>query len=49
MGMVLKFWLVGIAVDGEYQVSQFREGERIESLIFPELDLTADQIFQAGE
>ena len=36
-------------VDGEYQVSQFREGERIESLIFPELDLTADQIFQAGE
>lgn len=35
-------------VDGEYQVKQFREGERIESPTFPELSLTAEQIFRAG-
>ncbi|MBE9227477.1 Uma2 family endonuclease [Phormidium sp. LEGE 05292] len=35
-------------VEGEYQVRQFRENERIESLIFPELNLTASQIFRAG-
>ncbi|MEC4986475.1 MAG: Uma2 family endonuclease [Oscillatoria sp. PMC 1068.18] len=35
-------------VDGEYQVSQFRENERVESLAFPELELTAAEIFQAG-
>jgi Uma2 family endonuclease len=35
-------------VDGEYQVKQFRGSERIESLAFPELKLTADQIFRAG-
>ncbi|WP_434687317.1 Uma2 family endonuclease [Pseudanabaena minima] len=34
-------------VDGEYQVSQFRDAERIVSQAFPELKLTADQIFQA--
>ncbi|MDJ0580609.1 Uma2 family endonuclease [Crocosphaera sp.] len=35
-------------VDGEYQVQQFREKELInKSLIFPELNLTAEQIFQA--
>jgi Uma2 family endonuclease len=37
-----------LLVDGEYQVRQFRNGERIESPTFPELNLTAEQIFQAG-
>lgn len=36
-------------VDGEYQVSQFRGDDRIISPTFPELSLTARQIFQAGE
>ena len=36
-------------VDGEYQVSHFRSNERIQSLIFPELSLTAGQIFEVGE
>jgi len=35
-------------VDGEYQVSQFRGSDRIESAAFPELQLTAEQIFGAG-
>jgi Uma2 family endonuclease len=39
-------------VEGEYQVRQFRagdiSGERIQSPTFPELNLTAEQIFQAG-
>ena len=35
-------------IDGEYEVSQFRGNDRIESPTFPELDLTAQQIFQAG-
>ncbi|MEH2075156.1 MAG: Uma2 family endonuclease [Nostoc sp.] len=35
-------------IDGEYQVSQFPGSDRIISLIFPELNLTAEQIFQAG-
>ncbi|MEG3840349.1 Uma2 family endonuclease [Microcoleus sp. herbarium14] len=35
-------------IDGEYEVSQFRGDETIESAAFPELDLTAQQIFQAG-
>ncbi|WP_293356244.1 MULTISPECIES: Uma2 family endonuclease [unclassified Microcoleus] len=35
-------------VDGEYQVKQFRGGDTVESLAFPELRLTAEQIFQAG-
>ncbi len=35
-------------VDGEYQVQQFRENDLInKSLIFPELNLTAEQIFHA--
>ncbi|MBW4558736.1 MAG: Uma2 family endonuclease [Trichormus sp. ATA11-4-KO1] len=34
-------------VEGEYQVSQFRDGDRIQSPTFPELNLTAEQIFQA--
>lgn len=36
-------------VDDEYQISQFRGGERIISSTFPELNLTASQIFMAGE
>ena len=36
-------------VDDEYQISQFRGEERIISSTFPELNLTASQIFQAGE
>ncbi len=35
-------------VDGEYQLKQFREDDRIESPTFPELSLTAEQIFRAG-
>lgn len=35
-------------VEGEYQVSQFRDDEMIISRTFPELSLTANQIFQAG-
>jgi Uma2 family endonuclease len=35
-------------VDGEYQVKQFRESDRIESPTFPELSLTAQQVFSAG-
>ena len=36
-------------VEGEYQLHQFRENQRIESLIFPDLNLTALEIFQAGK
>ncbi|WP_193196884.1 Uma2 family endonuclease [Nostoc sp. MG11] len=35
-------------VEGEYQVSQFRGDDYIKSPIFAELNLTAEQIFQAG-
>ena len=35
-------------VDGEYQISQFRGDDRVESLAFPELKLTAEQIFRVG-
>lgn len=35
-------------VDGEYQVTQFRESEKVKSLAFPELNLTAKQIFRGG-
>jgi Uma2 family endonuclease len=35
-------------VDGEYEVSQFRGDQTIESPTFPELKLTAQQVFQAG-
>lgn len=34
--------------EGEYRVSKFRGQDRIQSLTFPELNLTAEQIFQAG-
>ncbi len=36
-----------LLVDGEYQVNQFRENDCIQSLAFPELSLTAEQIFQS--
>ena len=36
-------------VDGEYQVSLFRGGDRIVSPTFPELNLTVQQIFSAGQ
>ncbi|MEH2374482.1 Uma2 family endonuclease [Nostoc sp.] len=35
-------------IDSEYQVTQFRGKNRIISPTFPELNLTAEQIFQAG-
>lgn len=35
-------------VDGEYQVNLFRGDDRIQSPTFPELNLTAKQIFDAG-
>jgi Uma2 family endonuclease len=35
-------------VDGEYQVLKFRENDRIVSPTFPDLNLTANQIFGAG-
>ncbi|MCC5616588.1 Uma2 family endonuclease [Nostoc sp. CHAB 5836] len=36
-------------IEGEFQVRQFRGSDRIQSLAFPELNLTAEQIFQAGQ
>ncbi|AFZ17956.1 Uma2 family endonuclease [Allocoleopsis franciscana] len=35
-------------VEGEYQVSQFRGNDCIESPAFPELNLTAKQVFRVG-
>ena len=35
-------------VDGEYQIFKFRDNDRIVSQTFPDLNLTANQIFQAG-
>jgi Uma2 family endonuclease len=34
--------------EGEYRVSKFRGDDTIKSSIFPELNLTAEQIFRAG-
>ncbi|RCJ19910.1 hypothetical protein A6S26_04040 [Nostoc sp. ATCC 43529] len=34
--------------EGEYRVSKFRGNDRIQSPTFPELNLTAEQIFRAG-
>ena len=36
-----------VLVDGEYQVSQFRDNESIQSVAFPDLNLTAEEIFQS--
>ncbi len=35
-------------IEGEYQINQFRGNERIVSPTFPELNLTAQQIFEVG-
>ena len=35
-------------IEGEYQITQFRGNDYIQSPTFPELTLTAQQIFQAG-
>jgi Uma2 family endonuclease len=35
-------------VDGEYQISRFRGDERIVSGVFPELNLTVNQVFDAA-
>ncbi|MEH2211590.1 Uma2 family endonuclease [Nostoc sp.] len=40
--------LVCCLEEGEYRVSKFRGDDRIQSPTFPELDLTAEQIFSAG-
>ncbi|MBN3949024.1 MAG: Uma2 family endonuclease [Nostoc sp.] len=40
-------WVYSL-VDGEYQVRQFRGSDHIVSFTFPELNLTAEQIFQGG-
>ncbi|MBD2411712.1 hypothetical protein FACHB389_24145 [Nostoc calcicola FACHB-389] len=40
--------LIGSLDEGEYQISKFRGTDRIQSRTFPELNLTAQQIFQAG-
>jgi Uma2 family endonuclease len=34
-------------IDGEYQIAQFRGSDCIKSITFPELALTAEQIFQS--
>ena len=36
-------------VDGEYQVNRFKANSPIKSVVFPNLDLTAERIFIAGE
>jgi Uma2 family endonuclease len=35
-------------VDGEYQISRFRGDDRIVSKVFPDFNLTVDQVFNAG-
>lgn len=35
-------------VEGEYQITQFRDNDRIQSPTFPEFQLTAQEIFDAG-
>jgi Uma2 family endonuclease len=35
-------------VNGKYQARQFRGEERIESVTFPQLNLSANQVFSAG-
>ncbi|MFN6540521.1 MAG: Uma2 family endonuclease [Nostoc sp. EkiNYC01] len=40
--------LIGSLDEGEYQIGKFRGTDRIQSRTFPELNLTAQQIFQAG-
>ena len=35
-------------INGEYQLQQFRGGDRILSMTFPELTVTAAEIFEAA-
>jgi Uma2 family endonuclease len=35
-------------VDGEYQINKFQGSDRLVSQAFPELNLTVNQIFEAG-
>ena len=35
-------------IDGEYRITKFQNDEQIVSQTFPDLRLTANQIFQAG-
>jgi Uma2 family endonuclease len=42
-------WEPFMVTGGEYQGQQFRSEQRIESIIFPQLNLTANQIFAAGQ
>ncbi|PSB51797.1 hypothetical protein C7B67_09635 [filamentous cyanobacterium Phorm 6] len=35
-------------VDGEYELMKFQGHDRIESAAFPELNLTAQQVLEAG-
>jgi Uma2 family endonuclease len=35
-------------VDGEYQIKLFRGDDKVESAVFPELNLTAAQILSGG-
>lgn len=37
-----------LLVDGEYQIQQFRGDQHVTSLAFPELTITATQVFKAG-
>jgi Uma2 family endonuclease len=38
-----------VLIEGEYQVSQFRDRDRLISPTFPELNLTVEQVLKAGE
>lgn len=40
--------LVCCLEEGEYLINKFRGNDRIQSPTFPELNLTAEQIFRAG-
>ncbi len=40
--------LIGSLDEGEYQISKFTGTQRIDSPRFTELNLTAQQVFQAG-
>ncbi|HBB33830.1 MAG TPA: hypothetical protein DDZ80_11610 [Cyanobacteria bacterium UBA8803] len=40
-------FLGGELFDGEYQISRFRGDDRIVSGVFPELNLTVNQVFNA--
>jgi Uma2 family endonuclease len=40
---------VGTLVEGEYELQQFQLGDRIFSPTLPELNLTVDQVFAAGQ